>query len=148
MATSPDVQERGNTTFEYRLKINESHLDTFGHVNNAKYLELFEESRWEMITERGFGLDMIRATGLGPVILRADVKFRRELKNRESVVIRTQLENYEGLVGKLRQQLFKEDGQLSADALFDIAMWDTKSRKLQKPSDDFLFSILGARPPA
>ena len=35
---------------EYALVIREQHLDTFGHVNNAKYLEILEEARWDLIT--------------------------------------------------------------------------------------------------
>ncbi len=31
---------------EYHLLILEKHLDTFGHVNNASYLEILEEARW------------------------------------------------------------------------------------------------------
>ncbi len=40
----------------YDVLILESHLDTFGHVNNAAYLTLFEESRWDFITKNGYGL--------------------------------------------------------------------------------------------
>ena len=42
--------------FVYYLIIRESHLDTFGHLNNATYLQLFEEARWDYITNRGFGV--------------------------------------------------------------------------------------------
>lgn len=46
--------------FYYELTIKEHHLDTFGHVNNAVYLELFEEARWEFISENGYGLKKIQ----------------------------------------------------------------------------------------
>ena len=41
---------------DYQLVIREQHLDTFGHVNNAKYLEILEEARWDLITGNGYGL--------------------------------------------------------------------------------------------
>lgn len=31
---------------EYPVVIREHHLDTFGHVNNAAYLDILEEARW------------------------------------------------------------------------------------------------------
>ena len=34
-----------NTIYEYDKTILEQHLDTFGHVNNAVYLSLYEEAR-------------------------------------------------------------------------------------------------------
>ena len=49
-----------NRTHEYPLLIVERHLDTFGHVNNATYLELFEEARWDWLQQNGYGLDEIR----------------------------------------------------------------------------------------
>ena len=68
-----------NTVFEYDLLIQEFHLDSFGHVNNAIYVELYEEARWDFITKSGFGLDYIQLHQKGPVILDLKVRFRREL---------------------------------------------------------------------
>ncbi len=49
---------------EYQLLIHEGHLDSFGHVNNATYLNLFEEARWDWITARGYGLKEMGAAPL------------------------------------------------------------------------------------
>ena len=40
--------------FNFHTQIKENHLDGFGHVNNAIYLQFFEEARWEMITQGGY----------------------------------------------------------------------------------------------
>src|SRR5690606_41681750 len=76
-----------NTVFEYELLIREAHLDSFGHVNNAAYVMLYEEARWDFITKNGFGLDYIQEHQVGPVILDLSVRFKRELKNREKIRI-------------------------------------------------------------
>ena len=55
-------------TFSYPMLITEKHLDTFGHVNNAVYLELYEEARWDMITKNGWGLDKVIKEKIGPII--------------------------------------------------------------------------------
>ncbi len=125
----------------YSLLIVEAHLDTFGHVNNAKYLELFEEARWDLITRGGFGLERIREVRQGPVILEAQVKFRREVKNRERVVIETTLEKYDGKIGALVQRLLKEDGTLACEARFSIALWDIDARKLLLPTPEWKKAI-------
>jgi len=122
---------------EYRVFIRESHLDTFGHVNNATYLQLFEEARWDLITARGFGLEAIQRTRLGPVILEANVKFRREVKNRETLIIRTGLLDYEGKIGRMSQRALKEDGELACDATFVIALWDIDARKILLPTPEW-----------
>src|SRR5262245_53820430 len=92
------------------IVISEAHLDSYGHLNHARYLELLEQARWDLITERNFGIDVIRQTKTGPVILEVTIKFLRELGPRETVIIRTELVGYEGKIGKLRQQMLKADG--------------------------------------
>lgn len=136
------VQERA--VHEYELLIKESHLDTFGHVNNATYLQIFEEARWDLITGRGYGMDKIQASRLGPVILEAHVKFRRELKNRTPVVVRSELVSYEGLIGNLRQRVFKrgETEQLSCEAVFRIALWDLDARRLVEPTPEWAHAVM------
>ena len=75
----------GNRVFEQSIIIREGHLDTFGHVNNARYLELFEQARWDLITDNGFGLDYVKSSGTGPVILELTLRFVWEgrLRHRE-----------------------------------------------------------------
>src|SRR3954462_9812250 len=104
------------------VRISESQLDSFGHLNHARYFELFEQARWDLITERGFGIDVIRRTKTGPTILEINIRFYRELGPRDVVVIRTEMLSYERKVGKLRQQMLKADGVLACEAVFTIGL--------------------------
>src|SRR6476620_10426697 len=99
MSETPAEEPSAAPVHEYRVFIVESHLDTFGHVNNATYLQLFEEARWDLITSRNFGLEKVRETQTGPVILEAHVKFQRELHNRATVTIVSELLSYKGKIG-------------------------------------------------
>jgi acyl-CoA thioester hydrolase len=129
---------------EYRILIQETHLDTFGHVNNATYLTIFEEARWDLITERGYGIEKIKSSRLGPVILDATVKFRREVTNRQPVIIRSSLAEYGGKIGKIRQRLYKlgDKEELACDAVFTIALWDIDARKIVPPTPEWSYAIL------
>ncbi|MFN7727550.1 MAG: acyl-CoA thioesterase [Bdellovibrio sp.] len=119
----------------YDLLIREAHLDTFGHVNNATYLALYEEARWDLTTGNGFGLKDIQKLKTGPVILEVTVKFVSELKLREKIRITTELIEYKGKVGRLQQQMIKEDGTLASEALFIFGLFDLQARKLIEPTD-------------
>lgn len=118
----------------YPLMIRESHIDTFGHVNNATYLQIMEEARWQMITERGYGLDKVRESQQGPVILEVNLKFLHELRLREKINIQTELIEYKGKIGKLRQTVITENNELAADATFVFGLFDLKVRKLVEPT--------------
>jgi YbgC/YbaW family acyl-CoA thioester hydrolase len=125
--------------FQYVFQVKEAHLDTFGHVNNATYLQLFEEARWDFITANGFGLERIRRELMGPVILEANVKFKRELINREHITIVSQ--SHELTAGKIMtiaQEMRKTDGKVASQALFTVGFMDLKQRKLVAPPEDWL----------
>lgn len=123
-----------NRVFEQAITIREEHLDTFGHVNNARYLEIFEQARWDLITESGFGLDFVRSSGTGPVVLELSLRFIREVKNRQRMRIRTWLDSYEGKIGRMTQVLVDEQDQVCCEGKFVIAQWDMNTRKLIPPT--------------
>ena len=127
--------------YNYQLMIKEHHLDSYGHVNNATYLALFEEARWQAITERGYGYQKVHETGMGPVILGVDLKFLKELKLRETITITLELVSYEGKIFKLKQQMIKESQEVASEALFTAAFFDLKNRKLIAPNADWLRAV-------
>jgi len=127
----------GNRVFEQSVVIREEHLDTFGHVNNARYLEIFEQARWDFITDNGFGLDYVRESGTGPVILELNLRFVRELTNRQRVLIRSSVDSYEGKIGRLTQLMLDEEERVCCEGKFVVALWDTKTRKLIPPTPEW-----------
>ena len=126
---------------DYELVIREQHLDTFGHVNNAKYLEILEEARWELITRNGYGLDDVIRRRIGPTILEINLKFQRELRNRQRIVIKTWMESYVGKIGRVVQQIHDPDGNLCCEALFTIGLFDLGARKLIAPTPEWLKAL-------
>ena len=129
---------------EYPILIREHHLDTFGHVNNAAYLDILEEARWDLITRNGFGLDAVQRLKVGPTVLEVQLRFVRELRNRQRVTIRSWLESYSGKIGKLTQQIQDEAGGVCADALFTIGLFDLTTRRLVRPTAEWI-AALGLR---
>jgi len=126
---------------EKTVIISEAHLDSFGHLNNARYLELFEQARWDLITERGFGIDTIRRTRTGPTILEITIRFLRELSARDEVVIQSTLLSYERKVAKMQQQMFKGGTELACDAVFTFGLFDVERRKLVEPSPEWAHAV-------
>lgn len=127
-----------NQVHRYRLLVLEKHLDTFGHVNNATYLELFEEARWDWIEGNGYGLETIRRTGQGPTILEITLRFKRELKNRQAIVIESTVTDYEGKVGHFVQRIIDDQGQLFCEAKMAFGLFDLEARRLIPPTGDWL----------
>ncbi len=60
-----------------QIKIRGYHEDRFGHVNNARYLELLEEARWDEFERRGVDADFLKENGVFPVVVRLSISYRR-----------------------------------------------------------------------
>ncbi|MCB9189787.1 MAG: acyl-CoA thioesterase [Flavobacteriales bacterium] len=132
-----------NRIFEYPMTIKEHHLDTFGHVNNATYLEIYEEARWQFITDNGYGLEKVKSSGFGPVILDIHIRFMKELKNREEIVIHSTTTDYESKVGTIKQWIIDSQGNRCSEIEMSVGLFDTKNRKLVLPTEDWKRAVLG-----
>lgn len=130
-----------NQNFKYELLIRESHLDTFGHVNNATYLQLYEEARWELISSRGYGLDKIQSTQHGPVILEAQLKFFKELQLRQKIFISIEMLDYSKKIGRIKQQMILEDQSIASEVILIFGLFDLKTRKLIEPTKDWMQAL-------
>lgn len=115
---------------EYLTVIRERQLDAFGHVNNAQYMVLFEEARWEMITSRGYGLEKILETKIGTVVLESNIRYKKELRLRENIKIKTAVTSVNRKLVTLKQVIYKEDGLVAAEATFVLGCFHLESRKL------------------
>lgn len=124
-------------TSQYKVTIKEHHVDSYGHVNNATYLALYEEARWEIITPKGFGFVEIHKKKQGPVILEVNVKFLKEIRLREDITIATNIMNYNGKVGQMKQQMIKDDGAVASEAIFTFGLFDMKERRLIEPTPEW-----------
>jgi 3-oxoadipate enol-lactonase len=59
---------------EVDLTVYPDECDTFGHLNQASFLSLFERARWEMLA-RGPGLDLFTRSGSWPAVRRATIDY-------------------------------------------------------------------------
>lgn len=128
-------------TFQYDLTIKIHHLDTFGHVNNAAYLEILEEARWDILDQGTFGLKDILVSKLGPVILEVQLKFLKELRANERVKIVSQVVAYNHKICTLVQDIVDSSGAKAATAEFKIGLFDLEKRKLVMPTESWLKTI-------
>jgi len=132
-----------NPIYEYDLTILEQHLDTFGHVNNAVYLTLYEEARWDFITKNGLGLKQILESKIGPVLLDLNLTFKSELNNREKITIVSQArpEMRNKYVMVLDQKILKESGKVASTLTLSVGLMDLNLRKLISPTPEWLHAL-------
>lgn len=130
-----------NKIFKFSMLIKEHHLDTFSHVNNATYLELLEEARWEFLNTQGINLKTIHDTKIGPIVLECQIKFLKELRLRQLIVIESQMLSFEKKIGVMRQDIMDERGQLCSHAKMTFGVFDMNTRQLILPTAQWLLAI-------
>ncbi len=130
------------TVFQYQMTILEKHLDTFGHVNNAIYLQMYEEARWDFCTHNGYGMSEIMKNKKGPVLLELNLSFKAELINRETITIESR---FSGMKNKyimlLDQKMIKSDGKVASTLTIEVGLMDLKARRLMEPDKEWLKAV-------
>lgn len=122
----------------YRMTVLENHIDTFGHVNHATYLQLLELARWESITAQGMGMAYVQKHKIGPVILELQIRYKKELHLRDLIRIETQVQSFEGRIGEIKQEIFSEESDTChCSATIKFGIFDLTTRKLIAPSPEW-----------
>ena len=121
--------------------INETDIDTFGHVNHATYLVLCEEARWEWVRSKGITLSYIKENQKGFAVLNAELKYLRELPANIHIKIDTFLTEFKGKYLKVFQQISSEESVFHAEVYITIGLFDLQNRRLFK-ADSFWESAL------
>lgn len=76
--------------FEYRFTVRGYELDSYGHVNNAVYLNYFEQARWEILRELGL-IPFCRQNQLLLIVTEMNIRYSHEAKVFDDLIIRTDM---------------------------------------------------------
>ena len=110
-------------------------------MNNATYLDLFEEARWDLITKNGYGLDEIQRRQASPTVLEISLRFMREIRNRERITVKSWTESYTGKICRFQQQMVNEKQEVCCAASFVVGLFDLRARKLLLPTPEWLHAV-------
>ena len=118
-----------------------SDIDRLGHVNNAKYLTFLETARWQMMRNNGIDTEEQVRCGLGPVLLKIDLTFKRELHAGDRVRIESRSLSYRHLMFRMSQRILKENGDIAAQAELTLGLFSTSERRLVQPGPLWLSAL-------
>ena len=128
--------------FEYSVIVREHNLDTLGHLNNASYLQQFEEARWDFSDKGGFGLDWVLSNKQSPIVLKAEMSFRKEVLNREALLIQSEFVGFKNsLIGSFKQKMIKSNKKVASILSIDVGFMDLKERKLMNFPKNWVYMV-------
>ncbi len=110
-------------------------MDFNAHMANTAYLNFAADLRFTFFQEHGFPAAEFGKLKIGPVVFRDEVDYYKEFRLLESVTVSLQMEALSEDAGrfKLRNEFFKESGELAARVISHGAWLDLHARKLITP---------------
>ncbi len=139
----PACRSQSVMLFESSFKIRSFHTDGFGHVNNARYLELLEEARWQFAEHIGL-IQLLERDHLGFIIIDMKLRFRIPVIEGETIRIQTSLISLGTASGEVRQWVTKKGStRIALKSLFHFILLDRRTRKSVPIENEIRALLLG-----
>ena len=122
-------------TFEQRFQVGWSHLDSNTHMRNTAYIDHAADVRVAYLAAAGFSIESFARMLFGPVILREELEYFRELRLMDQVRVTLLLAGLseDGSRFRLRNEFWSESGTLIA-RLTSLGGWiELRLRRLLAP---------------
>lgn len=119
----------------YTMKVRAYQCDSYGHVNNARYLEFFEEARWQLISSIELD-DYLKDNQLGMVVVSIFVNYKRPAVPNDNLQIVAQLGEIGNSSFNIHQQINLDSGELVATADVKCVVINLSTNRPQKISDN------------
>ena len=131
--------------FEKTFEISWAHLDANGHMANTSYILLAIDTRFAYFTSRGFTGKEFSTRRIGPVVRRDEIDYYRELHFQEQVKVNLLLAGLapDASRFRIRNEIYREDGQLAARITSLGGWFDLNARKLVAPPDALADALRG-----
>ena len=105
------------------------HIDVFGHVNNARYLEFLEEARWTLFDEKA-NFEELAREGFIFTVVNINISYRQPAYLLDVLCVETGLSDIGKRSATLCQTVKnKATGVVVADAIVTFVFVDIKAQK-------------------
>jgi acyl-CoA thioester hydrolase len=118
-------------------------MDFNSHMRNTAYLDKSADVRMMFFAENGFPMARFVELRLGPVVMKDEVEYFREVGLLESLRVTLSIAALadDGNRCHIRNELYRPDGKLGARVTSVVGWLDLAARKLTLPPDDLLVAL-------
>lgn len=120
------------------IRVQGFHLDRYGHVNNARYLEFLEMGRWDFIRDY-LDMDLMNKRKWGFFVTNINIDYKMSATLDDLLLVETQVKEIGQVKNVMFQQIFMEKtAKLVAQAHITFAMMDLEKQKVLRVKGDVL----------
>ncbi|WP_375560792.1 acyl-CoA thioesterase [Bernardetia sp. OM2101] len=133
-------------TKEVKIKVRGYHLDGYQHVNNARYLEFFEEARWAFFEESD-ALKTLQEKNIMFVVVNVNINYRYPASVGQTIVIKSKLDNLAEVGSKkstFQQTIYLENTDtVVCDAIITFVLFDAKTQRAVATTEEIREMFVG-----
>lgn len=131
------------------IQIRWADVDANHHLRHSVYYDYGALARMQILTDLGLSMEKLKTLEIGPILLREEAVFKREIKFEDKLEISTSLlhctKDYSRWT--IRHQLIKNTDTLAAIITIDGAWMDLNKRKFALPNE-FVIAVFDQLPKA
>ncbi len=132
------------SAFEITVEIRWDDLDANRHVRNTAFSEYASNARFHLLVAHGFDQERLERLRFGPVIMREDILYRRELFFGDVVTVRVHAAGLsaDGSHWRVYQEVFRPDGKDAATLTIQGGWIHLDQRTLVAPPEELVAVLL------
>lgn len=111
------------------MRVRGYHLDGYGHVNNARYLEFMEEGRWAFFDEHPSLIKQLHQAGYAFVVVNLNIDYRAAAVQNDDLRVLTGIVDVGERSALCHHRILRKDGTLVAQADLTFVLLDMKANK-------------------
>lgn len=110
-------------------------MDFNAHMRNTAYLDKVADVRQMFLIENGFPMEEFMRLRIGPVVMKDEVEYFKEVLLQQQITVTYALAGHapDGSRFRLRHEIFRPDGELSARVTSTGGWLDLDQRRLVEP---------------
>ena len=125
-----------------KLTVRSYECDSYGHVNNANYLNYLEYARHKLLEDVEFDYKAMIRAGYGVYVARIEIDYRKPAVTDDKLLIKSRPVKKGAVSGVISQEIWRED-DLLVEAKVTWAFVDSKGMPTKIPSQ---WDVPGLRP--
>lgn len=139
----------GLSDYQKTFEIRWADLDPNRHVRSTVYADYATHARVAWLANHGFPLAWFEEHGMGPVLLREDSRYYREVTLGEVITVRIQMNgcSSDGSHWRFWQEVQKGSGQVAATVEVEGGWFDLRTRRFMAPPAALLAVVDSLRQP-
>lgn len=121
--------------FDARFYVGWSDLDSNAHMSNTSFLDHASDARMLFFAQHGFTVARFAAEKFGPVVVRDELMYRKELRLMEEFIVDFELAglSVDGVRFRVRNTFRNMAGDIAAAVTSDGVWFDTELRRSRIP---------------